>query len=74
MRNYQPSKRPIVRKPEKTDNIFSKYQCGLEKATTFNTTCTTWNMIINSIDLFQILSQGLQFKRSYLVSSVIGSS
>ena len=78
MRNYQASKRLIVQKLAKTDDILTIYLQNiiaiLEKTTTFNTTCTTWNIIINSINLFQGLSQGLQFKGSYLGSSVIGFS
>ena len=78
MRNYQVPKCPIVRKSAKTDDILTIFlpniNAVLEKAATLNTTCTTLNMIINSIDLFQGLSQDLQFKGSYLGSSVIGSS
>ena len=56
------------------DDIFSKTNGVSEKATTLNTTCTIWNMIINSFEIFQGLSQGLQFKGSYFGSSVIGFS
>ena len=72
MRNYQASKRPIVWKLSKTVDIltifFQNINAALEKATTLNTTGTTGNMIINSIDVFHGLSQGLQFKGSYLGS------
>ena len=57
MRNYQASKRLIVWKSAKTDDIlkifFQNINAVFEKATTLNTNCTTWNMIVNSIDLFQ---------------------
>ena len=60
MRNYQASKRTIVRKSARTDDIltifFQNINAVLEKAKTVNTTCTTWNMIINSNDLLQGLS------------------
>ena len=69
MKNYQVSKRPIVCELTKTDDVltilFQNINAVLETATTLNTTCITWNMIINSLDLFQGLSQGLQFKGSY---------
>ena len=78
MRNYQASKRLIVQKLAKTDDILTIYLQNiiaiLEKTTTFNTTCTTWNIIMNPINLFQGLSQALQFKGCYLGSSVIGFS
>ena len=45
MRNYQPSKRAIVRKSAKTNDIltifFQNINTVLENATTINTTCTT---------------------------------
>ena len=44
MKNYKAPKRPIVRKLAKTDDILTMFQninAVLEKATTFNTTCTT---------------------------------
>ena len=60
MRNYQAPKRTIVRKSAKNDDIltifFQNINAVLEKAITLNATCTTWNMIINSNDLFQGLS------------------
>ena len=63
MRNYQASKRLIVQKLAKTDNILTIYLQNiieiLEKTTTLITTCTTWNIIINPINLFQGLSQAL---------------
>ena len=65
-------------KSVKTDNIltifFQNINMVLEKASTLNTTCTIWNIIINSVDLFKGLSQGFPFKGSYLGSLVIGSS
>ena len=67
MRNYKASKRPILRKSAKTDDtltiFFQNINAVLEN-----------EMIINSIYLFQGLSQGLHFKGSYLGSSVIGFS
>ena len=75
MKNYQASKHLIVRKSTKIDDIltmfFQNINTVLEKAATFNTTCTTWNMIINSIDLFEGLSHGLQFTGSYISESII---
>ena len=70
MRNHQASKRPIIRKSAKTDDIltifFQNINAVLEEATTLNTTFTTWNMIIISIDLFQGLSQGLRLGERFL--------
>ena len=60
MRNYQASKRPVVHKFAKTDDIltifFQNIIIVLEKVAAFNTTRITWNLIINSIDLFQGVS------------------
>ena len=68
MRNYQGSSYPEIGKNIRYfDDIFDAI---LEKTTALNATCTTWNMIINSIDLFQ----GLQFKGSSVTGSSLGSS
>ena len=65
MRNYQweTSKRPSVQASDcsnlaKTDDFFENINAALEKVTMRNTTYTL-NMIINPINLFQGLSQGL---------------
>ena len=74
MRNYQASKRLVVQKLAKTVDIstifFQNINAALEKATTLNITCTTWNMIIRSIDFFQGLCK---VTGSSLGSSVIRS-
>ena len=75
-RKYE-SKRSVKCEPihaSRNKKFFQNINAALEKTTMFNTTCATWNMIINSIDHFQGLSQCLQLKGSYLGSSVIGSS
>ena len=62
MKNYKAFRRPIFRKLAKTDDFFTIFfkniNAALEKVPTLNNTCTTWNMIINSIDLFQGFPQG----------------
>ena len=77
MRNWQASKRQIIRKSTKTDDVLTIFiqniNSVLEKATTLNTIGISWNMIIISIDLFQGFFQGLQFKGFYLRFSVISS-
>ena len=79
MKNYQAFKRPIFWKTAKNDailfgNIFSKYQCGFRKSRNAQHCQHYLKHIINSIELFQGLPQGRQFKGSYLGSSVIGFS
>ena len=58
MKNYQLFKYPIYRKSAKIDDIltifFQNINVVLEITITLNTTCTTWKMIINSLDLFQL--------------------
>ena len=77
MKNYQAFKRPIFWKTAKNDdilfgNMFSKYQCGFGKSRNAQHCQHYLKHIINSIELFQGLPQGRQFKGSYLGSSVIG--
>ena len=66
MRNYQSSKRAIVRKSAKTNDIltifFQNINAVLEKATTINTTCTTWKWSLIQWIFFKVFPKVFSLK------------
>ena len=67
MRNYQPSKRAIVRKSAKTNDIltifFQNINTVLENATTINTTCTTWKWSLIQLIFSKVFPKVFSLKR-----------